>query len=93
MHKYIYFQIIINNFFFLVCDRGSYGDDCSERCGHCRDVNKCSNINGKCLTGCGAGYQGDLCKTCKCFVSWYNFKFNYICVCLQQTGNAFWQPF
>lgn len=47
------------------CDKGSFGDNCSETCGHCRDKDKCSNINGKCLTGCDAGHQGDLCKTCK----------------------------
>eukprot|EP00105_Crassostrea_gigas_P043578 XP_019927726.1 PREDICTED: protein jagged-1b isoform X2 [Crassostrea gigas] len=45
------------------CDRGSYGYDCKETCGHCRDVSQCSNINGWCLTGCDPGYQGDLCKT------------------------------
>lgn len=45
------------------CDVGSYGYDCNETCGHCRDVSQCSNINGTCLTGCDAGYQGDTCKT------------------------------
>lgn len=51
--------------FFLspACDQGSYGDNCSDICGHCRDINKCSNSNGKCLTGCDAGFQGELCKT------------------------------
>lgn len=46
-------------FFFTVleCDKG-----CNETCGHCRDLNQCSNVNGTCLTGCDAGYQGDLCK-------------------------------
>ncbi|XP_052693255.1 multiple epidermal growth factor-like domains protein 10 isoform X1 [Crassostrea angulata] len=47
----------------LACDRGLYGSECNETCGHCRDVNQCSNINGTCLTGCDAGYLGDLCKT------------------------------
>lgn len=45
------------------CDEGSFGDNCSETCGYCRGVNQCSNINGTCLTGCSAGYQGHLCKT------------------------------
>lgn len=39
-----------------------YGPGCIETCGHCRDVNKCSNIDGTCLTGCDAGYRGNLCK-------------------------------
>nr|XP_034334886.1 multiple epidermal growth factor-like domains protein 10 [Crassostrea gigas] len=46
----------------LACDIGRYGDQCSETCGHCRDVTQCSHINGTCLTGCKPGYQGKLCK-------------------------------
>lgn len=45
------------------CDKGSYGTACNETCGHCRTVSQCSNVNGKCLTGCEAGLKGDLCKT------------------------------
>lgn len=47
----------------IECDMGSYGDDCNKTCGYCRDVNKCSHINGICLSGCDAGYQGDTCNT------------------------------
>lgn len=50
-------------FVLVECDIGSYGVDCRESCGHCRDIHQCSNINGTCLTGCNAGYQGVLCKT------------------------------
>lgn len=32
-------------------------------CGHCRDMDQCSQFNGTCATGCGPGYQGNLCKT------------------------------
>lgn len=46
-------------------DKGSYGTACNETCGHCRRVSQCSNVNGKCLTGCEAGFEGDLCKTGK----------------------------
>lgn len=28
-------------------------------------MNKCLHLNGTCLIGCDAGYQGFLCKTCK----------------------------
>lgn len=52
----------INFKLILACGKGSYGVDCHETCGHCRDVNKCSSINGTCLTGCDAGYEGDMCK-------------------------------
>lgn len=49
--------------FSLACEKGSFGDNCSKICGHCRDVDKCSHSNGTCLTGCKAGYQGEICKT------------------------------
>lgn len=41
---------------------GFYGVDCIEKCGQCRDIDQCHHINGACLTGCEAGYHGDLCK-------------------------------
>lgn len=45
------------------CEIGTYGVDCNETCGHCRDLNQCSYTNGTCFTGCNAGYHGDQCKT------------------------------
>lgn len=45
------------------CDKGFYGEDCNETCGHCHGANQCHHINGTCLTGCAAGYQEDKCKT------------------------------
>lgn len=54
-------------FSFQACRKGSFGDQCNLICGHCRNVNQCSHINGTCLAGCGAGYQGDLCKTRKSY--------------------------
>uniref|UniRef100_A0A8W8MNT0 EGF-like domain-containing protein n=1 Tax=Magallana gigas TaxID=29159 RepID=A0A8W8MNT0_MAGGI len=47
----------------LACDSGWYGLGCSERCGQCRDVDRCLNTNGTCLTGCSAGYTGHTCHT------------------------------
>lgn len=47
------------------CGDGFYGDQCSNKCGNCRDIDQCSPLNGKCLSGCVAGYQGDRCKTRK----------------------------
>lgn len=49
-------------YIFLDCKEGSYGVDCGNKCGHCRDVNQCLHNNGTCLTGCDAGYQGTLCE-------------------------------
>lgn len=50
-------------FYLTACKKGSFGESCSERCGNCRDEDQCSIVNGRCLTGCTAGYQADLCKT------------------------------
>lgn len=63
--SYIENKIIkkIYNIISTACNPGSYGIDCKERCGNCLDVYKCSYTNGTCLTGCIAGYQGNLCKT------------------------------
>lgn len=51
---------------FIAYDRGSYGSEYNENCGHCRDINQCSYTNGTCFTGCVTGYQGDHCKTGEC---------------------------
>lgn len=48
------------------CNLGSFGADCNETCGHCRNLNQCSNVDGKCLTGCKAGYEGEICRKSKC---------------------------
>lgn len=48
---------------FLVCPLGLYGVACNNKCGNCRDVSQCHHITGACVSGCDAGYTGDLCKT------------------------------
>lgn len=53
----------MSNIISIACNTGSYGIDCKERCSNCLDVYKCLYTNGTCLTGCVAGYQGNLCKT------------------------------
>lgn len=50
-------------YFSTACAVGTYGFECRETCGNCRDDIKCLNINGTCLTGCKDGYQGFLCKS------------------------------
>lgn len=49
--------------FSTACAVGTYGLECRETCGNCRDVSQCLNTNGTCLADCKDGYQGDLCKT------------------------------
>lgn len=47
--------------FWIACDKGSYGNDCKKTCGQCRETDQCRITDGRCLTGCDAGYQGDFC--------------------------------
>lgn len=44
------------------CDKESYGIECKETCGQCRDLNQCYNVNGSCLTGCVAGLMENYVK-------------------------------
>lgn len=64
----------------LACENGLYGVDCRESCGHCHDVNQCSNINGTCLAGCDAGYEGVLCKRRKWLFESFLAHVSSICV-------------
>ena len=54
------------SFNILACSNRTYGYDCIETCGHCRNGADCHVVNGLCLTGCSPGYIEDLCKTRKC---------------------------
>ena len=44
-----------------VCSSGSYGQDCSESCGHCQNNSACDVVSGAC-NGCDEGFQPPLCK-------------------------------
>lgn len=48
--------------FITECNTGQYGYNCNQTCGNCLNMTDCSSINGSCVTGCAAGYYGDLCK-------------------------------
>lgn len=72
----LFFRRISCLIFLTACNKGSYGVDCKETCGNCRDLNLCLHINGTCLNGCDAGYQGYLCKTRIYFIQ----KFIYQCI-------------
>ena len=52
-------------FSFVACDDGKYGLECNNSCGHCLDGDHCNKVNGTCIRGCSAGYNGSdiLCKT------------------------------
>ena len=44
------------------CNDGKYGEVCGEECGFCADLSYCNHVNGTCLSGCDAGYNGNLCR-------------------------------
>nr|XP_022311896.1 receptor-type tyrosine-protein phosphatase mu-like isoform X4 [Crassostrea virginica] len=46
-----------------VCKQGFFGDECSRRCGNCRNRQTCHHINGSCLNGCDEGVKGWNCTT------------------------------
>lgn len=48
--------------FLKACKSGTYGEQCNNICGHCRDGGISHHNNGSCLNGC----LGDFCKADKC---------------------------
>ena len=44
------------------CTAGKYGLHCEMDCGKCSNTSKCFHVNGTCLSGCSAGFQGHTCK-------------------------------
>lgn len=67
---------------FIACDRGKYGSECNNTCGHCFDEDQCSNIRGTCLTGCDDRYLGSLCKTSKKMLYNHCIYIYTHCVCV-----------
>lgn len=57
--------LILAGFFFfqIVCENGTYGEECNNTCGQCRDEEYCYHTNGTCPSGCNSGYLDDICKT------------------------------
>ena len=48
---------------FLECSPGTYGTNCSSRCGSCKEQGDCHHVTGVCQNGCAAGYNGSKCDT------------------------------
>ena len=46
----------------IVCENGTYGQECNTTCGQCGGEEHCHHENGTCLNGCKPGYIGNLCK-------------------------------
>lgn len=43
------------------CKAGEFGQNCTESCGNCVQNEACHHVNGSCLNGCDAGYEGTNC--------------------------------
>ncbi|XP_048256440.1 receptor-type tyrosine-protein phosphatase alpha-like isoform X2 [Haliotis rufescens] len=44
-----------------VCSLGTFGVNCTGKCGQCLDISKCHHENGSCLTGCSEGWTNHTC--------------------------------
>ena len=45
------------------CEGRTYGINCREDCGHCKDNSSCNVENGFCTNGCEDGFISDVCNT------------------------------
>lgn len=53
-----------NNLLIIIsaeCEAGKFGQNCRESCGNCVQNGACHHVNGSCLNGCDAGYEGTNC--------------------------------
>ena len=44
------------------CEPGTYGKNCEEDCGHCKERKPCDIKDGHCTTGCETWYTSAICK-------------------------------
>ena len=47
--------------FLIECGDKTYGAECKEPCGNCKNMEPCHHVDGSCPSGCDAGVYG---KTC-----------------------------
>ena len=45
------------------CPDATYGHNCNQSCGYCKDNAQCDKVNGSCYDGCAPGWRTDLCTT------------------------------
>uniref|UniRef100_K1R1S9 protein-tyrosine-phosphatase n=1 Tax=Magallana gigas TaxID=29159 RepID=K1R1S9_MAGGI len=75
------------------CDRNTFGQNCSERCGHCLNNEQCHHVDGNCTNGCDPGFYGISCIE-ECPWRRYGYNCNETCqcdrnvTCEPRTGNC-----
>jgi hypothetical protein len=53
-------------FYIAVCDKGTYGPNCSGDCGHCKGGATCDHVTGVCPSGeCEPGWKQTTDQKCK----------------------------
>lgn len=48
-------------FFITECSENTFGIDCKQICGNCRNGEQCHQVNGSCPNGCNEGATGANC--------------------------------
>ena len=56
-------NIMFKPFVYTDCTDKTYGVNCQETCGHCKDQSTCAVMDGRCSNGCETWYISDVCKT------------------------------
>ena len=51
-----------NDLFLIECGNKTYGAECKEPCGKCKNMRPCHHVNGNCPSGCESGVYGKKCK-------------------------------
>lgn len=49
------------NIYVLECLYQTYGPDCQQICGNCKNREQCHHVNGSCPNGCDRGIFGEKC--------------------------------
>lgn len=62
---------------FLACNKGRYGLNCSQVCGHCKENTHCHHISGLCDWGCDTGYRGNQCTQLVSFCAYKEYELYY----------------
>ena len=58
----IFYLFIFSLLFVTECDDGTYGLNCAQKCGVCRNFVPCNKTDGICQGGCEDGFNGDQCQ-------------------------------
>lgn len=54
------------HFFVSECLDQTYGQECQQICGNCKNKEPCHHVNGSCPDGCDNGYYGNKCNLGTC---------------------------